>query len=494
MLFERFQVPVGGRMAGLDGYELLERLGTGSSGTVWRARERGGTGRTVAIKRLAAADEPTRREALREEAAILAALDHPHVVDILACLDDAHGLAIVMPYAAGGSLERRLRGGPLPWPEVVELGISLADALASAHRHGVLHRDVAPGNVLLTADGEPLLADFGVARAAGVHGTPGYVDPAVLRGAAPDARSDVYGLARLLEHALTGQPPAPHGQDAASGGRDGSAAQATALETSGAPATLAAALAAATAVETAERPLDATAFAEALRACRPAEGRGRRRTDATPSQAGTRATTSAASTAGGVSATPGPTHHGPGGDGGVGEAPSAPPLVRRARSGGSEAAAPAATVDFTAAPTPPEPEPSVAVPWRWVVVAALGLLLVPPLLAWGLRQAWEGPPSGVQATAPAVAVEAAPAQHAAVGAPGPALHRTDLRDGHRRHSTVASTARSATASPAARTRWAPPPSNAGVKTRSTVPVASTRTCTSPPPGATPTAASTASRA
>ncbi len=461
-------------MAGLDGYELVERLGTGSSGTVWRARERGGTGRTVAVKRLAAADEPTRREALREEAGILAALDHPHVIDILACLDDAHGLAIVMPYAAGGSLERRLRGGPLPWPEVVELGISLADALASTHRHGVLHRDVAPGNVLLTADGEPLLADFGVARAAGVHGTPGYVDPAVLRGTAPDARSDVYGLARLLEHALTGRPPAPH-----EGGPEGddpsdATTRASGLQATGAPAALAATLAAATAPEPSERPCDATAFAEALRRCRPIEGRGRRRSDGAVEAPVGAATHDSVVTAP-TSANPGP--------GGIGDpegATSAPLLVRRADGGDSQGAAATATVDFTALPTPPVAP--VSVPWHWVALAALGLLLVPPLLAWGLREAREAPPTSAQVPASTIAAEATAYD----------VHRSDHRRAHRRQSPATSTARSATASPPARTRWAPPPSSAGVKTRSTVPVASTRTW-GPPPGAVPTVASTASR-
>jgi hypothetical protein len=197
-------------------YELEAQLGSGSSGTVWRAHRTGPVAQTVAIKRLRPGADRGELERLRREAVVLADLDHPHVIRVLEVIADGDGIAIAMQYAPGGSLadllaeRRRLEPG-----EVVAVAAPVADALASAHRRGVLHGDVKPANILFTSDGEPLLSDFGVARAAGravtaehgVAGTAEHLAPELLDGVPADPRADVYALGTVCYEALAGRPP-----------------------------------------------------------------------------------------------------------------------------------------------------------------------------------------------------------------------------------------------------------------------------------------------
>jgi hypothetical protein len=207
-------------VAGLDDYELQGQIGSGASGTVWRAVRRGPVPQTVAVKRLrtsAATDENVMR--LRREAMVLAELDHPHIVRVLDVVEDGHGVAICMPFAPGGSLEALLaQRGRLAPGEVVAVAVPIAEALGSAHRRGILHVDVKPANILFTSDGEPLLGDFGVARTLGrltgalgagspLAGTAHYLAPELLDGADPDPRCDVYSLAVVCYEALTGKRP-----------------------------------------------------------------------------------------------------------------------------------------------------------------------------------------------------------------------------------------------------------------------------------------------
>lgn len=196
----------------LPGYVLDRALGCGSMGTVHLARRVDWAGRLVAIKRVPHAGAALART-LRHEAEVLAALDHPHIVRILDLVPDGDGVAIAMQYAAGGSVPDVLaRRGRLTAGEVVAVAAPVADALASAHRRGLLHCDVKPANILFTSDGEPLLSDFGLARSLTaphrpVVGTAEYLDPAVAAGGRADERSDVYGLGAVCYEMMAGIPP-----------------------------------------------------------------------------------------------------------------------------------------------------------------------------------------------------------------------------------------------------------------------------------------------
>ncbi|HET6834934.1 MAG TPA: protein kinase [Acidimicrobiales bacterium] len=195
-------------------YELERQIGAGASGTVWRAHSRGPVARVVAIKRLRVGGGPGELERLRREATLLTEFDHPHIVRVLEVLHDGGGIALAMQFAPGGSLDDVLvERARLTPGQVVAVAAPVADALASAHRRGILHGDVKPANVLFTSDGEPLLSDFGVARTLGgftsdqVSGTAEYVAPELLDGAHPDPRADVYSLGVVCYQALAGQPP-----------------------------------------------------------------------------------------------------------------------------------------------------------------------------------------------------------------------------------------------------------------------------------------------
>ena len=183
----------------VDGYDVGRWLGRGGSATVWLATERS-TGRRVALKCFApggrAAGEADGPDAeMRREVRILSALDHDHLVHVHAVVhlelpDGAgagggSGLGLVLDYAPGGSLGALVAGrGRLGAGETVTVLAPIAQALDYLHAHGFTHGDIAPGNVLFTAHGKPLLADLGVARmvadpaTAVEHGTEGFRDPA----------------------------------------------------------------------------------------------------------------------------------------------------------------------------------------------------------------------------------------------------------------------------------------------------------------------------
>lgn len=162
--------PVGGRGYGgrvdvIGPYRLDALVGRGTAGSVWRATRQGEVSQIVAIKRARTSHRSGVVDRLRQEAAILADLDHPHIVRVLDVLPDRTDVAIVMSYARGGSLHDLLaERGRLSPGETIAVLARVADALGSAHRRGVLHGDVKPANILFTTDGEPLLGDFGVAQ------------------------------------------------------------------------------------------------------------------------------------------------------------------------------------------------------------------------------------------------------------------------------------------------------------------------------------------
>lgn len=196
-------------------YRLDQRIGRGRTGEVWLAWDRGGIDRPVALKRLDPELDDEAIETLRAEAAILSRLDHPHVLGAIDLVADPPEVALVLPYLRGGSMRDLLdERATLGLGEVLGLLTPVADAVASVHRAGLVHGDLKPDNILLSSDGEPVVADFGVARIIsrgphgdGLVGTPAYLDPALADGRAPNVTSDVYALGVMAYEALCGRLP-----------------------------------------------------------------------------------------------------------------------------------------------------------------------------------------------------------------------------------------------------------------------------------------------
>lgn len=205
----------------LGRYRLLELIGEGGMGEVWKAHD-DNLDRDVAIKMLlrGTLGHTTRRERFRREALVLSRLSHPGVATIFD-FDVQEGFDfLVMEYVAGGTLESKLKKGPLPISDILTIGTAIAEALDNAHRHGILHRDLKPGNIVFTADGHPKILDFGIAvllsgdKSSGRMTSPGmivgslpYMAPEQLFGEADDARTDIYSLGALLFEMATGQRP-----------------------------------------------------------------------------------------------------------------------------------------------------------------------------------------------------------------------------------------------------------------------------------------------
>ncbi|MDV6247049.1 protein kinase domain-containing protein [Rhodococcus opacus] len=192
----------------------VQEIGRGGFGVVYRCTQ-ADLDRTVAVKVLTVElDEENRARFFREQRAMGRLTGHPNIVSILQVGATDSGLPyIVMPYHSQDSLDVQIRRhGSLPLDEALRLGTKIAGALESAHRLGILHRDVKPANILLTEYGEPELADFGIAHIAGgfetatgaVTGSPAYTAPEVLGGDPPSPAADVYGLGATLFSALTG--------------------------------------------------------------------------------------------------------------------------------------------------------------------------------------------------------------------------------------------------------------------------------------------------
>jgi serine/threonine-protein kinase len=202
-------------------YEILEEIGRGGMGVIYRARQRHSR-RIVALKRMVSyhADSRETLERFRREAEAAASLDHPNILPIYEVGRGEDGLPFFsMKYAAGGSLQKAgpaLRNEPR---ECVALLAKVARAVHYAHQHGVLHRDLKPGNILLDGDFEPFVTDFGLAkwldtntdltRTLTIFGTPGYIAPEQAKGpsAKLTATADVYSLGAILFDLFTGRPP-----------------------------------------------------------------------------------------------------------------------------------------------------------------------------------------------------------------------------------------------------------------------------------------------
>src|SRR6266496_1370710 len=205
----------------LGNYQILEEIGRGGMGVIYRARQRHSR-RIVAVKRILTyhADCQETLVRFRREAEAVAKLDHPNILPIYEVGENEDGLpSFSMKFAAGGSLVDAgpaLRNDPR---RIVSLMAKVARAVQYAHEQGILHRDLKPGNILLDGHGEPLVSDFGLAKwldttsnltqTLTIFGTPGYIAPEQANGAAAKLTptADIYSLGAILFNLLTGRPP-----------------------------------------------------------------------------------------------------------------------------------------------------------------------------------------------------------------------------------------------------------------------------------------------
>jgi serine/threonine-protein kinase len=214
---ERIQ-PVGAKEQ-VPGYRLLEKIGHGAMGTVYRAVHEN-LQREVAIKilRRDLAEDATQIERIKEEARLLASLDHPNIVRALDAGESNGFPYVVMEYVEGETLKDKMaREGPLDEIDALKIARALADALERARRMGVVHRDVKPGNVIIAKSGAPKLMDLGLAKGpvdlgltqhGATVGTPQYISPEQAQDPRrADTRSDIYSLGATLYAMVTGRPP-----------------------------------------------------------------------------------------------------------------------------------------------------------------------------------------------------------------------------------------------------------------------------------------------
>jgi eukaryotic-like serine/threonine-protein kinase len=214
----------------LGPYEILAPLGAGGMGEVYRARDTN-LGRDVAIKALpsAFASDPERLARFRREAQTLASLNHPNIASIYGLEAEAGRPHLVLELVEGETLALRLERGPLPTREALQVGLQVAAAMEAAHERGVVHRDLKPGNVMITISGVAKVLDFGLAKSAGdagpsadhgssptltagatavgvILGTAAYMSPEQARGKPVDRRSDVWSFGCVLFECFAGRP------------------------------------------------------------------------------------------------------------------------------------------------------------------------------------------------------------------------------------------------------------------------------------------------
>ena len=204
----------------LGDYELLEEIGRGAQGVVFRARQKS-LNRTVALKVISLGQWASKAhlKRFRREAEAAASLDHPSIVPIYEVGERDGSCYFSMRFVEGGQLDEVVRRTPMSIRQAAELIAKVARTVQYAHEHGILHRDIKPGNILLDEKGEPHLTDFGLARLVesessvthtlDVLGTPSYMAPeqAVGNNTAVSSATDVYGLGAVLYQLLTGHPP-----------------------------------------------------------------------------------------------------------------------------------------------------------------------------------------------------------------------------------------------------------------------------------------------
>ena len=206
-------------------YRVIRRLGAGGMGEVFLAVDER-LHRQVAVKRAlpSALPHPQADRRLLTEARAAAQLDHPHICAIFEVGEDAGVPFIVMPVVEGETLDTRLRSGPLPVADAVDIAAQIADALVAAHARGILHRDIKPANLILNTRGQVRVMDFGLARlhepgeaeadtisrltaSGSAIGTAPYMSPEQARGERVDARTDLFSLGVVLYEMLAGRRP-----------------------------------------------------------------------------------------------------------------------------------------------------------------------------------------------------------------------------------------------------------------------------------------------
>jgi serine/threonine protein kinase len=201
-------------------YRLETPIGRGGMGEVWRATDTV-LGRQVAVKTIDLRSLPDESGAARfeREAQVTAAMSHPNIVTVHDSGVEEHTAYLVMELLPGPSLAERIQQGPLPVPEVEEIGRQVAAALDAAHAKGLVHRDIKPGNIVHASDGRVRVLDFGITQLGEstgaqaltathtVMGTAEYLAPEQALGGRVDGRADLYALGCVLYALLAGRPP-----------------------------------------------------------------------------------------------------------------------------------------------------------------------------------------------------------------------------------------------------------------------------------------------
>jgi len=213
---QQYEGPIG--LSSNGRYRIERELGRGGMGIVYLARDTV-LDRAVAFKELPPdlMGDPHMVERFRQEARVLARLSHPYIIQIFDLVEGSGRLWMAMEYVNGGSLDERLEQKKcLAVPEVIRFGIQMAEALAHAHRQGIIHRDFKPANVLINRENNAKVGDFGIAKlmqgpkltqTGAVLGSPSYMSPEQATGEQADAQSDVYSFGVTLYEMLTGRPP-----------------------------------------------------------------------------------------------------------------------------------------------------------------------------------------------------------------------------------------------------------------------------------------------
>jgi serine/threonine-protein kinase len=200
-------------------YKITGELGRGAMGIVYKADDPA-LGRTVALKTIALSDDEPEREEYRKrflmEGKAAGRLTHPHIVTVYDFGEERDIAYLAMELLKGTELRTRMQEGAIPVIEAVDIAGQVAEGLGFAHEHGVVHRDIKPGNIMLVARGQAKIMDFGIARTRAsdhktstgvVLGTPKYMSPEQVAGSPVDHRSDIFSLGIVLYEMLTRTAP-----------------------------------------------------------------------------------------------------------------------------------------------------------------------------------------------------------------------------------------------------------------------------------------------